>query len=290
MTLLVVLWGLDYIIAKNALTLLAPMSLLFCKYTAGFLTVLLIKMKLDPKARPRKKDLPLFICCSIMGEILYFSCEYTAMDYMPVSLITIILAFVPVVSIIIERVLYKRRATKTIVIGILICVFGVVLIIGVDFRILLEGRIIGYLLAFAAVFAWNCFNFITTSLRQRYSSITLTATQLLCTILIIAPYALHQMPPAAAFTPSIIVGVLYLGIVSAGFGFLIQVRSLHILGPTVTSLFSNFLPITATFFGWLILGETITAMQIIGGAIVISAGCVVIKEKGKLEESTDEGI
>lgn len=92
------------------------------------------------------------------------------------------------------------------------------------------------------------------------------------------------MPPFEAFTPTIIGGIIYLGLVNAGLGFMITVRSLHVLGPTSTALFSNFLPITSTFFGWILLSESISGLQIAGGIIVIAAACVVIKEKGKMEE------
>ena len=95
MCLLVCLWGLDYVVAKEALTVLEPMNLLFLKYCIGALLVLAIKLKQDRKTIVRVKDIPFFIICSLTGEILYYFCEYTAMDYLPVSLITIILSFVP---------------------------------------------------------------------------------------------------------------------------------------------------------------------------------------------------
>ena len=67
-----------------------------------------------------------------------------------------------------------------------------------------------------------------------------------------------------------------------------MVRGLKVLGPTISAMFSNFLPVTATFFGWLFLGESIGVMQFIGGAIVIASSCIVIKEKGKMEEQLDD--
>ena len=36
-----------------------------------------------------------------------------------------------------------------------------------------------------------------------------------------------------------------------------------------------------TIFGWLILKQTISPLQMLGGVIVITAGYIVIKEKGK---------
>ena len=273
MSCLVTTWGFDYVVAKHALELLQPLTLLSLKYAIGLIPIFIIKMKTDRKGMVRKKDIPLFILCSIFGEILYFTCEYTAMDFIPVSLITIILAFVPAFAIIIERVVFKRKATKAMGIGVVVCVLGVVLIIGVDIEQLLQGRWIGYLLAFGAVLCWNAYNFLTASLHENYTSITLTCTQLICTSLLILPYAIHTMPPAESFTPPIIAGLIYLGVINAGIGFLITVRSLHVIGPTASAMFSNFLPVTSTFFGWLFLGEMITGMQVVGGVIVIASAC-----------------
>lgn len=287
MILVVCIWGLDYIVAKKTLELFEPLSLLFFKYLVGLLIVFAIKIKREGKSLIRKKDIPMLIGCSISGEILYFACEYSALDYLPVSLITIILAFVPAVSVVLEKIIYKKSPSKRMILGILLSILGVAMIIGVDFNQLLQGRILGYLLAIGAVFSWNAYNFITASLHEKYESATLTFLQISCTVLITFPYAITHLPNKELIDISIIGGIVYLGVFGAGLAFLIQVKSLHVLGPTANSLFSNFLPITATFFGWLFLKETISALQILGGAIVIIAGYIVIKEKGRVEELLD---
>ncbi|MEG0830298.1 MAG: DMT family transporter [Anaerovoracaceae bacterium] len=288
MTFLVIAWGFDYVVCKFALQAFPPMTLLFVKYAIGLVVMLMVKMKVDRKTIVRLKDVPIFVFCAIFGQILYFFCEYTAMSYMPVSLVSIMLAFVPVVSIITERILYKKRTNKLTIIGVLVCIFGVALIIGVDFDILFQGRIIGYILTFIAVLSWNGYNFLTATLSDRYSSITLTCTQLICTILLTFPYAVNNMPSIDVFTPGLIGGIIYLGIVNAGIGFLISVRGIQVLGPTAVALFSNFLPITTAFFGWLCLKETISGLQIIGGLVVICAGFIVIREKGKMEDQSND--
>ena len=288
MCILVCAWGMDYVCAKTALEVLEPLNLMFLKYSTGAVLVLAIKLKQDGKSFIRPKDIPLFILCSLSGEILYNYCEYTAMDYIPVSLITIVLAFVPAVSIIIERIFFKRRFTARMMLGICVCIIGVAIVIGADFTVLLQGRMLGYLLAFGAVLSWNAYNFITASLSKNYSSPSMTFNQLICTILILGPYAIHTMPSSETFTLNVIGGILYLGLVSAGLGFMIMIRGLKVLGPTISAMFSNFLPVTATFFGWLFLGESIGIMQFLGGAIVIASSCIVIKEKGKMEEQLDD--
>ncbi|MFA7661725.1 MAG: DMT family transporter [Anaerovoracaceae bacterium] len=283
MILVVILWGYEYVPAKHALELMDPMTIIFLKYFLGLCLLLGMKLWKDGTSFFQKRDIPLFIACAIFGELLYFWSEYSAMHYMPVSLITIVLSFVPVVSFLIERVAYGVKANGKIYVGVAISIVGIALIVGADFRILLEGRIIGYLLAFFAVLSWNIYNFATKKLAGDYPALTLTVNQLICTVLLSAPIALGNMPPWSDFTPAILGGIMYLGLVSAGIGFLLYVKAIAILGPTPTALFSNFLPVTATFFGWVFLQESIGWVQLLGGVIVIIAGSLVIREKGRLE-------
>ncbi len=283
MVLLVCLWGYEYVAAKYALEILTPLTLVFFKYFLGLFCLLGLKLFIDGKKFIKKQDIPVLIGCALFGELLYFWSEYSAMSYMPISLITIILSFVPALSVIIERVVYKTRANLKIYLGIFGTIIGIVLIVGADFSILFQGRIIGYLLAFFAVFSWNIYNFLTRHLTDGYTVLTLTVSQLACSTLLCAPFALHNIPPMADFTPQVVAGILYVGIFSAAIGILLYVKALGVLGPTSTALFSNFLPITATLSGWIFLGETIGTLQIFGGVIVIGAGCYVLREKGKLE-------
>ncbi|MBQ0079090.1 MAG: EamA family transporter [Eubacterium sp.] len=280
---LVFLWGLDYIFAKAALTLLEPLTLLFLKYCIGALVLLGIKLKLDRKTIVRKKDIPFFFLCAIVGEVCYFFCEYSSLDYLPVSCLTMILAFVPVVSIILERIIFKRKFNMIMLVGILASIAGVGLIIGTDLAMLISGRMTGYLFAFGAVLAWNMFSFITNKVGENYSGVTMSFNQILCTVIILIPYAIHSMPPIDSFTPEIIGGIIYLGTGSAGIGYFIFIKGIQDLGPTISSMFSNFIPVTATLFGWLLLGESVTGVQLIGGVIIIAASCLVIVEKGKME-------
>lgn len=172
----------------------------------------------------------------------------------------------------------------SIIAGLVVCVIGVGLVIGADFKSLFSGRALGYLLAFGAVISWNLYNFITARISRTYTELTMAFNQLLCTVLISLPYAAAVMPPAECFTPKIILSLVYLGVGSAGTGYLIYVRGVKYLGPTISSLFSNFLPVTSTFFGWLILGQSLGVMQIAGGLIVIVSACYVIIEKSRLQK------
>lgn len=288
MGFLVFIWGFEYVAAKAALSTIEPLNLVFYKYLVAAVVLLVIRLAQKKWFTFKKKHIITLILCTISGEILYFYCEYSAMDYLPVSVISVILSFVPMLSIGIEAILYKRAPNAVIIIGIAVCIVGVSMIIGVDFSEILAGKWIGYILAFGAVVFWNMYNFITEKLTGEYEPYNLTFMQILCTVALVLPYAIFNIPEMSQLTGPVIGGVLYLGLASASIGFLIYVLGISVLGPTPCSLFSNFLPITAALFGWIFLGEVLTFVQILGGIIVISAGVVVIWQKGKLDDKYEE--
>lgn len=288
MTVIVFAWGLEYVFAKQALASVAPITLVFLKYLIGATCILFFRLKQERRPfLPKRGDLLLYVFCALFGEIGYFVCEYSAMDYLPVSLITIVLSFVPVVSLLLERILYQRKITGSMMIGVLVCTLGVGLVIGADFRDLLSGRLLGYLLAFGAVLCWNLYNFLTASLTERYSAVTLTFNQQVCSILIIFPYAVRHWPPPETFQfeSGAMWGILYLGVVGGAISFLVQVKALHIIGVTPASIFSNFIPVTSTLFGWVFLGEMIAPIQMFGGAVILASACIVIREKERTQGS-----
>ena len=283
MTLLVFLWGYEYIAAKNALAAFLPITLIFFKYIIGMVFMLILKLVIDKRFPLKKTDIPLLVLCAVFGDIFYFAGEYGAMAYLPISVITIILAFVPCVSILTEFVLFKSRPSPLMIIGVFVCVFGVALVIGADFAELFSGKYIGYLLAFGAVVCWNIYNFLTKKLSGEYKPLDLTFYQLLCAIILTAPYAIFNMPQINTLDISVWTGVIYLGVVSGFVGFLIYVKAIAVIGPTPCSLYSNFIPVIATLFGWWFLNETISPLQILGGMIVVSSGVVVIWQKEKCD-------
>jgi drug/metabolite transporter (DMT)-like permease len=281
MIMLVFFWGFEYIAAKSALDACKPITLVFFKYSVGFVVLTCVKLLRDRRLPFRKKDVPFLLICALFGDILYYGSEYGALSYLPVSIVTILLAFVPALSIIIEIFVYGRKPTVAIVAGIVACSIGVALIVGADFSELLAGKATGYFLAFFAIVSWNIYNFITAKLTGQYNPLDLTLYQLTAAILLSAPYMIFHLPDAAQMDGRFFLAIAYLGVISSAFGFVIYVNAVSVIGVTPSALFSNMLPVTSTFFGWLFLDEMISAAQIIGGVVVVAAGSVVIWLKGK---------
>jgi drug/metabolite transporter (DMT)-like permease len=278
MTLLVCLWGLEYIVAKKALEDIEPLTLVFFKYGVAFLLLAPIKFAINRRIAVRGKHLlPLFVC-ALFGDIIYYAAEYRALSYVSVAVLTILLSFVPLLSILIEWGFFGRRPSLLMIAGVLVCILGIALVIGVDFR-QLRGSSLGYALGGVAILAWNIYNFFTEKLTDAFRVLDLTLYQVVCTLVLLAPYMIANPPALASLTPAALGGALYLGVVSCALGFFIYVNALSVLGATPCALFSTFMPVTAAFFGWILLKEALRPLQLAGGAIVIASACAVLRQK-----------
>jgi drug/metabolite transporter (DMT)-like permease len=282
MSALVCLWGLEFIVAKRALEYFDPMTLVFLKYSVAFVVLFIVKLLIDRRIRIKKKHIiPMFVC-SLFGDIIYYVGEYQSLSYISVAVLTIILAFVPLLSVLIEWGVFGRRPSLLMIAGVVVCVFGIALVIGVDLKEL-RGGYLGYVLGGVAVLAWNVYNFFTEKLTGDFSVLDLTLYQNICTLIMMSPYIIANPPALASAAPAAIGGAVYLGTVSCALGFFIYVNAISVLGATPCALFSTFMPVTAAFFGWLLLKEALTFLQLVGGAIVIASACVVLRQKSLLD-------
>ncbi len=280
--LLLLIWGLDFVICKAALSYFEPMILLTLKYAIGIFVVIVIKLIKTPKTMIKPKHIPIFFLCALMGEIGYFGLEYSAIKVMPVALVTVILAFVPIFSILIERVVFKQKIHYSIVFGIIISVLGVGIIVGPHFGGLGSKSIIGLVMAFAAAFLWSAYNFLTESLQNEYDDSTITLFQVVAALCIMAPYAIWRQPDFSGVSTEILIGVIYLGIFGTGVAYLIYIRIINHLGSTTAALFANFLPLSSAILAWMVLGEKLSLIQAIGAIIVVVSTTYVIKKKDKM--------
>lgn len=280
---LVIIWGLDFVSAKYVLNIFEPITLVFFRYFVAVFVIILIKIKNDPGFKISRKDIKMFIACAFVGQVLYMLCEYSAMNYLEISLISLVISFTPIVSIIIERIIYRKKISSQMIGGITFSILGISLIIGVDFTQLFSGKILGYLFCFGAIMCANFYNFLTHSIGKKYSNVSLAFNQIICTLLITFPYAVTHLPDHREIDSMVVMVILFMGIVCAGAGFYIYIHGISVIGPTSSAVYMNFQPVSTTIISWLILGESIGFIQMIGGVIVIIAGIIVLKLKDNME-------
>jgi len=283
MTSLVFVCAFEYIFTKSILEFAPTITIIWLKYIVGFVTVICVKIIRGGRLPFIARDIPVFFLLGLLGEALYYIGGLYSLSYIPIALLTVIIAMSPVLSVVFDRFIYKRRVRFQTIIGVGVSLFGICLVAGVDTGMLANGRIFGYLLAIVPVICANLYNVVAIKLTPRYNTFDMAIYVIGATLIMCTPYGLSHLPPPDALNATFILTIVFLGSGVAGFGVFVYVNSLKVLGATTSLMFSNFVPVVSVIFSWLLLNETVLPLQLVGGAIALIGCAAVIWYKGKTE-------
>jgi len=283
MTSLVFICAFEYILTKPLLDIVPVMTVIWLKYAVGFAVIVGVKIARGGPIQFALRDLPVFVLLALFGEVIYYFTGFSSMSYLPVALLTVMIAMAPVLSVIFDRFIYKRKVRAPAILGICVSLFGISMVAGVDPEMLAGGRAVGYLLAILPAISANMYNILAIRVTKRYNTFDMAIYVIGATVAVSAPFGLGHLPPADAVDAAFVMTVIFLGVLVAAFGVFAYLNSLKTLGATTSLLFSNFVPVVACVFGWLLLGETILPLQLIGGAIALTGCAAVIWYKGRTE-------
>lgn len=101
------------------------------------------------------------------------------------------------------------------------------------------------------------------------SALSFTAWQLTAGGLLLLPMALIVEPPLPSVSIVNLAGFVWLGLIGAALSYAIWFRGIARLEPSAVSILGMISPITAVILGWVWLGQNLTLVQSIGGAIVL---------------------
>lgn len=95
------------------------------------------------------------------------------------------------------------------------------------------------------------------------------AWQLIAGGVLLLPFALVFEPDFPAFTQDSLMGYAFLSIIGGAFTYVIWFRGIAKLDPNTLSPLAFLSPLMAVLMGWLILGQSLTYLQILGIVIVL---------------------
>jgi probable blue pigment (indigoidine) exporter len=111
------------------------------------------------------------------------------------------------------------------------------------------------------------------------STLTFTSWQLTAGGILLVPAAWLFEPALPPLTLVNIAGFLYLGLLGAAFTYIIWFRGIARLSPNLVAPLGFLSPLSAVMLGWLILGQALSVLQILG--IVVVLGSVWLSQQRK---------
>jgi len=186
----------------------------------------------------------------------------------------VLLATAPLWTMLISSRLHHERIGARMVFGMVVSLFGVVLIImGSGKQITVDaGALYGDLICLAAAMFWGLGTTLQKPLVGNYSPYQVTAV--LVSIGAVG-LSLMAIPSALTMEWASVSWPYYLAIVGSGIfsiavGSVMWVAGVKYLGPSRTSNFSNLLPVLVLGISAVTLGEYVLPVQLIGSGITIA--------------------
>src|SRR5258708_3364114 len=134
--------------------------------------------------------------------------------------------------------------------------------------------------AIAAVLLAGCAYGVTGVLVKRFaagvSPRSMAAGNQLAAALVLLPL-LPLLPPLGTPSPLVIANVLALALLASGVAFLLYYRLIADIGMTRALTVTYLIPLFGVLWGWLFLGETLPAVAVVGGLLILAGTLLVTR-------------
>lgn len=283
LALTVIMWGVSFVSIQIAMKVLPPLNLAFYRLLIAIVMLFVMMKLMTPARKMQKKHIPRFALSGIVGITLYFYFENSALVEISANTASIIVAFLPVSSMVGEVIFLKKKIRPLEVLGIVTSIVGVYMVIGANLGD--GGSAKGYILMLVAVLCYSIFQLASKPLFDDYSDLEVGFYQTLFALLAFLPVLHTEVVRWENWDLSVASHFVFLAVCCSGLATYFYMYSLNHLGITISSVFLNLMPVVTFITSFLFFGEKLTLIQSLGSIIVIlSVSVITVKSKVETHE------
>jgi drug/metabolite transporter (DMT)-like permease len=240
------------------------LGVLLARFTlAG--AVLALVMLASRRPWPRGRALAVAILMGGIGYVGQAMCYFAALNYASAGLVALLLyAYPTLVCLLAAAFLHEKLSARTILL-LVVSFAGIALTLGGG-----HGSATGIALGLAAAAFYSVY--IVVGARELAGTDSLAITTVVClsaaATLLLASLVRPPHFPAVAWGW---LAVSAIALVSTVLAILAFFAGLKRVGPATASIASTLEPVVTVTLAWLVLGETLSATQVVGGALVLGS-------------------
>ncbi len=204
---------------------------------------------------------------------VHWMCEIAAYQHAPIGTALFIIFLAPIgIAAVAPRLLGERIDRQTVA-ALALAVVGFAFM---SRNALKASGGTGLTLALAAAVSFVALVVLNKPLAQTYGGVRAAQMQMTGAGVLIIPVVLaaHITSPQAAWLWLIVLGVVHTGLAIS-----VYLSALTVVGATVTGVLGYLEPTTAVVWAWLVLGESPSAATLVGGAAILGAGVLVVRNE-----------
>ncbi len=228
---------------------------------------------------PLRREAGLFTVLGLLGMFLFSALTYLGLQQVPAAQAGMISGLMPVTIMLFGAVLTRERPTLLGWIGTLLAVFGVLLLVGVQFG---NGMpLAGALELLAAAVSWGAYTALGRRAKDRMAPLELTAgaatfgavPSVLAGLISLHGATLH-------ITLLTMLALAYVCTVASVVAYWAWNQGVAIVGTARSAPLGNLLPVFTVALGIALLGERVTLLEIVGGVVIVAGALLSQIEPG----------
>ncbi|PEW70556.1 EamA family transporter [Bacillus cereus] len=277
------IWGGMYVVSKYVLDFIPPLTLVWLRFIIAFVVLYAIlklaEKKQKKKVTIRKKDWLLFAWIGFIGYFISITCQFIGTKLSDAHTGSLVTSATPAFMVIFAAIILKEKLTARRLLSIIIATIGVIIVIGWDIEI--GSYFIGTIILVGAAITWALLSIYVKIASAQFSSLVITTYAIFFSLFFITPFMIWELQSTSFETVNtyVILGVVYLGVVSTAGAFFLWNKGLELMDASIGSLFFFFQPIVGSLLGWLLLNETLNSNFFIGGILIVCSVFITTFEK-----------
>lgn len=197
---------------------------------------------------------------------------------------TIILASIPLFTILMEAIWQKTPVGFNKGLGVMVSMVGVILVIGNSITVDVDkNEVIGSFLMLGAAISWAIYSMISRGFDPKIPTSTITAYQMLYGTAFLYPITIYENFQWQMVSGLTLFSLLYLAILCSALGCFLYLYGLKELGASNANVYINLMPFVGVLGAFVILGESLSLIQYVGGVVIVF-GVYLVNQKPKSQK------
>ena len=278
--LAIIFWGTSFVATKTVLHEIKPVTIIILRLilASALLTIIALSTKRTFSIN-LKSHVWIFILALV--AVFHLWIQVTGLQFTTASNTGWIIGTAPLFMALLGFIFYKERIILVQFAGILVAIFGLLLLIGkgdISNIGLIENK--GDLLVLGSAFTWGVYSIINKKISLSYSPLMTILYLFLMMAVIIIPFNLNKETINSVINLSMIswMWILFLGIFCSGIAYVIWAQALRDMESAKVGAFLYFEPLVTVIAAWFFLSEEITLLMIFSGLLITAGVFIVNKE------------
>jgi len=267
------IWGSMYVVSDVVLPIIPPFTLLTLRVALGLIVLLAVYIPTQGIPKIPRAMIPQLLMVGLIGFGVSLGAQFIGTDKSTAVNGALVTSASPAFIVLFAVLLLREKLTSLRLMAIILASIGVLVILDPTQADFSSDTFVGDMFLAVAAVSWGLYSVLVrrVSTQSPINTLLVTIVCFVGGLIFSIPASVIELSsrPIGEVDINIILGVLYLGIVSTAVAMSLWNRAFALVSATVASLFFFAQPLSGALLAGIFLGQEMTTGLWIGGGLIV---------------------